>query len=188
VTSVSVRFSILSLAKPLLFLHPKEHMKKIKLLLASYDRRSNALIEAAVRDACYEQAIVECYKTSRVDEFFHQAAQGLYDLVVVSPNHLLPEPSRRGGCVTPCEVAGAVQGIKRQCGLALLAVNVMPKDEATFIEAAADAVFGTVWDAAALKVEVRRTLNLTEPGELVESPRWSWSCLFRLGSRRPVGT
>lgn len=138
-------------------------MKVVNLLLAVSDRRVGNSIEAAVRDACYEQAVVECVRCSRLDEFMRHGRAGWLDLIVVAPNSVLPTSNRRAAQVSREQIADAVRGIKSQGSVPLLAVNVSPEDELPLLEAGVDATFGFPVDTEALKHEVRRALRLSEP-------------------------
>jgi hypothetical protein len=163
---------------------PQNLMKTINLLLANCDRQTNNQIEAAVLDACYNQAAVQCFRTTRVDELLDRGCRERFDLIIVAPNNLLPEPSRRGGQVTIAEVGRTVAAIKRQRHIHVVAVNVPSEFEHRLVEAGADGVLGAPFYAEALKTEVRQLLRLPEATEGPEPARWPFAWLFGRDSQR----
>src|SRR2546421_12800030 len=98
-------------------------MDRITLLLANADRRTSNIVETAVLDVCYNQAVVECVRTARVDEFIQQSFLATYDLLIVAADGLPAEPSRRAGWVTVEEDARAVEAIKEHSSTPLLALS-----------------------------------------------------------------
>ena len=148
------------------------------MLLANPDRHTNNLIEAAVLDVCYDRAAVDCMRTARVDELVSLGLNPEIRLIVLVPDALIAEPSRRGVQVTVAEVSTAIRNLKRRTSTPIITVNVAPQDEAALFEAGADAVLGIPFHAEAFKDEVRQALKLPE---LVESParsRWSFASIF----------
>jgi hypothetical protein len=159
-------------------------MKRLNLLLANMDRRTNNLIEAAVLDACFNQAAVQCTRTGRVDEMVHYGGHPAVQLIVVSPANLVAAPSRKGAPVTIEEVGGAIRSIKEHCATPVIVVNVPAAEELGLRQAGADVVMEGPFDREMLKAEVRQVLNLREP-ETAEPPaRWSLAALFGRGLHR----
>jgi len=150
-------------------------MKTINLLLASSDPRSSNLVQAAVLDACYNQAAVETIRTSHLDELVSLGRRDGIDLIVVTPGKLQPAAKSPVSGVTKDEMAQAIAALKRYSLRPLLAVDVRPQDELVFRQAGADAVFCFPFDSGALKARVRRILKLTgNPGQApVEKPSLS---------------
>ena len=157
-------FSNLILANSVL-MHGQGSMKTVKLLLASFDRRTNNLVEMVVRDACFGRAIVECVRTARIDELYFFATRDEYDFIVVAPNHLMPEPSRKTEQVTLEESLRTIHRIKLQTAAPVIAVSVARESELATIQAGAEAALGLCFTREALEFEVQRVLNLPPQAE-----------------------
>ena len=158
--------------------------KTVNLLLAGSDRRVNNIVEAVVRDVCYEQAMVECTRASSVDEFLRHSGSEWLDLIMVAPDSLLPSPHRRGSRVTMAQTAEAIRSIKSQRSTPVLALDVAPESQIALLEAGLDNAFAFPLDADALKVEVRRLLNLSERVEPATPEKWSFAGSFLRGWQR----
>ncbi len=159
-------------------------MKSVKLLLANSDRRSSNLIEVVVRDVCFERAVVECTRTSRIDEFLFLGTREQFDLIVVAPDHLMPEPSRRTAQVSLDEALRGIRRIKRQSSAPLIAVCVPQGYEPVLIEAGAAATLGLFFRSEAIEAEVRRVLTLPEQVEVAPQVRWSLAGALLRGLQR----
>ena len=159
-------------------------MKSVKVLLGNYDRRINNLVEALVLDVCYDQRSVEFTRMCRANEFFRQGRYAGFDLIVVAPDNLLPEPGRRGDSVALEEVAGAIRTFKSQHSTPIVAIAVSDKDKLPLLEAGADGVMGLPFNCDALKSEVSRALRLPEQVSPAESSKWSLAASFLRGFRR----
>jgi len=138
-------------------------MKTVKLLLANSDRRSSNLSEVVIRDLCFERAIVECTRTSRIDEFLFLGTREQFDLIIVAPDHLVPEPSRKMAHVPVDEALRGIRRIKRQCAAPMIAVCVPAGYESALIEAGAAAALGLFFRSEALEVESCESAHQTEP-------------------------
>jgi hypothetical protein len=143
-------------------------MERVNLLLANADRRTSNLIEAVILDACYNQAIVDCVRTARVDEFVHHASVTPLQLIVVVADGLLAEPSRRASWVSVGEVANAIRAIKEQSSAPILALSTLPEHEVPLLEAGAEGVLNYPLNKDKLRSEVRRVLRLHEPAVAAE--------------------
>ena len=150
-------------------------MKNLSLLLANSDRRINNIVEAVVHDVCYNQAVVHPRRTSRVDELLHLGSRDEFDLVIVAPDHLLAEPSRRVSYVSVSEVARAIRRIKERSCSPILAVAVADGDEMQMLEAGAESTFGPLFDPELLKSAVRDVLRMPELGAQSVSGLWSFA-------------
>jgi hypothetical protein len=148
-------------------------MKTINVLLASGERRGNNLIQTVVLDVCYNRAAVNCVQTGRVDELLAGGGRDGFDLVIVNPRHLSPEPSRRSKIVRIAEVAQVVRAIKRQRAVPVIAVAVSAADKPALVQAGTDGVLGTSFNGDALRGELARILRLPEPAEEAEPARGS---------------
>ena len=148
-------------------------MKTVKLLLANSDRRSSNLIEVVIRDVCFERAVVECTRTSRIDEFLFLGTREEFDLIIVAPDHLVPEPSRKTAQVSVDEAVRGIRRIKRHSSPPLIAVCVPQGYESVLIEAGAEGTLGLFFRSEALEREVRRVLTLPERVEAAPRVRWS---------------
>ena len=148
-------------------------MKNVNLLLANCDQRINKIVEVVVHDVCYNQAVVHPRRTSRVDELLHLGSRDEFDLIIVAPEHLLAEPSRRVSFVSVAEVARAIRLIKARSASPIIAVGVAEEDEFGLLEAGAENSFGPLFDPEALKSAVRDVLKM--PEQVEESGRWSFA-------------
>src|SRR5262245_30966387 len=100
----------------------REVMNTVNVLLGNSDRRINNLLEVAVRDVCYNLAVIECYQTSRIDELLRVGSTGRFGLIFIAPQHLKPEPSRRPQVVSMGEVLRGIQTLRNQCTTPIIAV------------------------------------------------------------------
>jgi hypothetical protein len=150
-------------------------MKKVHVLLANSDRRLNNLIEVAVRDVCYDQLEVECATTIRLDEVLRSGCLGGFGLIFVAPTHLVSGPGRRAASVSIDDAAHAIRTIKNHYATPIIGVGVQPQDELPLLEAGAEKVFGILFDRDELRIELRRLLQLPEPGAEVEPAPSRWS-------------
>lgn len=156
-------------------------MNTVRILLANSDRRSNNLIEVALRDVCFEQAHVDCYTTTRLDEVLHRGCLGEFQLIILSPDNLVTGPPQRAARCTMDEAVAAIRTLKIRCPVPVIAVGVRPLSELAMLEAGADAVFGILFDRDKLRAELRRVLHMPEPVQAQpEANRWSFGAgLFR---------
>ena len=158
-------------------------MKTINLLLAGTERRTNNLIQSVVLDACYNHAAVNCLQTGRVDELLSRGSRAGLDLIIATPNHLLPEPSRRSGTVSAAEVAGVIRTLKQLQAVPVVAVAVPAHDEWAFANAGADSILCLPFNGDALRAEVRRLLRMPQPAGEPESSRGSTFTVLLRGLR-----
>lgn len=161
-------------------------MKTVKVLLGNSDRQMNNLIEATVLDVCYNQAVAQFTRTSRVGEFIDQARHGGFHLIILAPDNLLDDSTRRASFVPLAEVVRAIRSIKSQHSTALLAVGVPAAGEVPLWEAGVDIVLRRPLDPDQLKSEVRRLWQLAEPVEAAEPRRWSLAEALRRSLQRLV--
>jgi DNA-binding response OmpR family regulator len=162
-------------------------MKGFNLLLAGADRRAGNLIEVLVRDVCFTQSVVECTRTGRVDDFIRLARDREFDLVVLAPAHLLPAPGQPGGSRCFQEVLRGLRSVRGRRQIPIVAVNTLPEQQESLLEAGADAVVGVPINYDQLKSEVRRVLRIPEPvAETVveEQPKVSFLGLLLRGFQR----
>ncbi len=156
-------------------------MKTINVLLASTERRTNNLIQAVVLDVCYDRAAVNCIQTGRVDELQARGAREGFDLVIVSPGHMVAEPSRRSKTVTLEEVAHAIKRIKLWRPVPVIAVAVAPKEQPVMLDAGADGVLGIPFNGDAMREELSRLLELPELESEPEPARGGLTTFFMRG-------
>lgn len=146
-------------------------MDRINLLLANADRRTRNLVETIVHDACYNQAVLECARTGRVDELAYEAWSYEFQLVILAADTLQPEPSRRGvSWVEVDEVVLAIRNIKSHRPTHVIVTGATPEDEYLLLEAGADAVLLRPLVPEILKHEIQRVLGLTEVHETQATP------------------
>jgi hypothetical protein len=155
-------------------------MKNIHMLVANTDRRTNNLVEAAVLDACFERAAVDCTRIARLGELAKCGSYSGNDLIVIAPHHLLGEPGRGQSSASVEDVCEVIEQLKYRTSAPILAVNVSPQAQEAVTSAGADAVFGIPVDIGAFKNEVREALSshLEESFEEAPRRRWSLSTLF----------
>jgi hypothetical protein len=164
-------------------------MKTIHLLLGSSDRRISNLIEVAVRDACYGQGVVECYRSSQLDDFTQRGCIEGHDLIIFTPDHLLPGLVRKKPRDVMDEAIRAIQSIKEHRAVPMIAIGVSEEDELRLLMAGAENVFPILFNENVLKDEVRRILGLTEPSHpadtsIVNRSTSSWAGFFAKGLER----
>ena len=148
-------------------------MKSVYVLLANSNRRTNNLIEVAIRDACYEQVHIECLTTNQLDEVLHRGSSDEVELIFLASDNLVSGPPRHASHCSPADVSRAIRALKKMRSVCIMAVGVLPQDEPLLLEAGADKVFGLLLDRGDVRTEVRRALNLLEPVAEVEGGRWS---------------
>jgi hypothetical protein len=146
-------------------------MDRINLLLANADRRMRNLVESIVHDACYNQAVLECARTGRVDELAYEAWSYEFQLVILAADTLQPEPSRRGvAWVELDEILLAIRNMKSHRTTSVIVTGAVPENEFLLLEAGADAVLLRPLSSPTLKFEIQRVLGLTETHEEGEPP------------------
>jgi len=148
-------------------------MKTLNVLLCHSDRRVNNLIEVLVRDVCYNQAVVNCVRSTQVEDFIIQARERECDLVIVAPDDLLPAGGRRVPRGSISEAIRAVREIRERRAVPIIAVGISVEFELALLEAGVDRVLDLPFNCDKLKSEVREVLNLAEWVEPAAAPeRW----------------
>lgn len=146
-------------------------MDRINLLLANADRRTRNLVESVVHDACYNQAVLECARTGRVDELAYEAWSYDFQLVILAADTLQPEPSRRGvSWVDLEEILLAIRNIKSHRKTAVIVTGATPENEYLLLESGADAVLLKPLVSDTLKHEIQRVLGLAQVQEEQAEP------------------
>jgi hypothetical protein len=155
-------------------------MRRINLLLAGAERRTCNSLEAMVLDVCYDQAVVETTRTTRVDELVYLGSRDGLQLIMVAVDHLLAEPSRRGIAVAAEEAVRAIRLIRHERLTPILAVAMSAELETTLLEAGADHVaIGMNLNPQQIKCLLRGLLHIPELAEVAAPPaRWSLGNLF----------
>ncbi len=149
-------------------------MNTVKVLIANSDRRMNNLVEVAVRDVCYEQRLVECSITGRLDELLHRGCVEKPGLIFLAPNHVVIGPERRASSASLEDAARCIRTIKSRHSAPIIAIGVRQDNEQALLEAGADTVFGILFDRDKLRSEIRRGLALPEQFTEAETTnRWS---------------
>ena len=156
-------------------MHGRKSMKVVHVLLGNSERRINNLVEVALRDVCYNQAVVEFTRTQRVDELLHLGCRRRFDLVILAPDNLVPEPSRRAARVSIDEVVRAIRIIKRQHSIPIIGVGVPNEHQMAILEAGVENAFGILFDSELLKSEVRLVLRFPEKVEPTSANRGSFA-------------
>jgi hypothetical protein len=159
-------------------------MRTVKLLLGNSHRRLNNLIEVLVRDVCYEQAFVDIQITSRIGEFIRRGFSERPDLLMLAPEHLLPEPSRKTSHNFTEEAVRAIQTLKRRSSNPIIVMGVPEAQQIQFLEAGAESAFGVLFNHDGFKAEIRRVLRVEEFVEAPAPPRWSFADALLRGWER----
>ena len=159
-------------------------MKRVNLLLASANRRVSSIVEATVRDVCYEQAVVECTTAHGVEDFRRHSGSEWLDLILVEPDSLRPPIKRRSNRPVLEQTAEAIRSLKSQRTTPVLALNVAPEHHTTLLEAGADNAFCYPLNSEVLKAELRRLLRLEEPSEPTPAGGWSLASALLRGLKR----
>jgi hypothetical protein len=140
-------------------------MKNLSLLVAGSDRQLSNAIEVVVRDVCYDHAVVECFRTARLDECVFRACAEEFDLIVVAPEELFHGPGYGSAPASLEQVLGGVQAIKSRSSAPILAIRISEENEIALLEAGVENTFGKHFDREKLKSDVRRVLRLSEPAK-----------------------
>jgi len=160
-------------------------MKKIRLLLGSADGRINSLIQATVLDVCYNHATVDCTRTVRLCEFVNHAGSGYFDIRVLAPEHLLPEPGHEAGSTPTEKVAQTVWSIKKERPEPLIVLTSSAEEHSRLFEAGADAVVKSVpFNANEFAAAVRELLAIQEQTNPEVSAGWSLLAFLARGFHR----
>jgi hypothetical protein len=154
-------------------------MEKIKLLLAHSDRRVTNQIEVSVLDVCFDRAVVQSTRISRLDEFVHQGGLWDYDLIIVGGEHLFRDKTQQSWASVD-EVVKGIETIRAQSSNPIVVLAKSSVDSEALLAAGADAVLSSPFDPEDLKTELRALLDLSDVVEIEHSGRWSGiGSLFR---------
>lgn len=155
-------------------------MRRINILLASAERRTSNALEAIVLDVCYEQAVAEITRTARIDELVNYGSRDGLELIVITADHMLAEPSRRGAMVTNAEMLRAIRLIREQRSTPILAATLSAANEPALVDAGADFVStGLILNADRIKLELRRLLHVPVLAEEATPARGSFGSWLR---------
>lgn len=155
-------------------------MRRINILLASAERRTSNVLEAMVLDVCYEQAVAAITRTARIDELVNYGSRDGLELIVITADHLLAEPSRRGAMVTNAEVLRAIRLIREHRSTAILAATLSAANEPALLDAGVSFVTtGLVLNSEQIKSELRRFLQVPVLAQETTSARGSLGSWLR---------
>jgi len=134
---------------------------------------------------------VDCYRSPKLDDFKLRGCVEEHDLIIVTPQHLLPGLVRRKSQNMIEEAIRAIQSIKEHRQVPVIAVGVSEQDELRFLMAGADNVFPIFFNGDALKAEVARVLALTAQSAVEETAASnrgasSWAGFFARGFERLI--
>jgi hypothetical protein len=158
--------------KPVALDSPAKLMESIKLLSAHSDRRVSNQIEVAILDVCYNQAVVNSTRISRLDEFVHQGGLWDFDLMVVGADHLFADKTQKNWAATQA-VADAIEQVRQHRSTPIIALAASQGVADALLQAGADVVLSTPFNADQFKAEVRSLLELSSAVEPVSSSGWS---------------
>jgi DNA-binding response OmpR family regulator len=159
-------------------------MKTVNVLLCHSDRRVSNLIEVLVRDVCYNQAVVHCARTVRVEDFIIQARERECDLIILAPDELLPCQGQRAPRGSIVEALRAVREIRERRAMPIVATSVAAGQESLLLEAGVDRVLELPFNCDRLKMVVREALNLSEWVEPAAAEPWSLASALMRGFHR----
>ena len=150
-------------------------MKTLNVLLCHSDRRVNNLIEVLVRDVCYNQAVVHCSRSAQVEDFIIQARERECDLIILTPDALLPVSGQRVPRGSISEAVRAIREIRQRRVMPIIATDASAEQELLLLEAGVDRVMESPFNCDKLKSTVREVLNLSESVEPVLPVRSSFA-------------
>lgn len=130
------------------------------------------MVEVAVLDVCYDRAVVESTRTSRLDDFVRQGSLWDFDLIVVGADELFQD-RRQEGSASATEVAKGIEDVRVQHTTPIIALTASSVAGQVLLEAGADVVLPLPLNADQLKTELRALLDLSEFVEDSETSRWS---------------
>ena len=159
-------------------------MKKVNLLVANSDRGLHNRIQRLVLDVCFDQTVVETTRIGRADELVKLASTGVYQLVIVAADDLVPGPGLRDSWVSADEAVRAIHAIRCQSDTPVIAVTVFPGEEAPLLEAGVECVVRLPFEDEKLKLAVRQALRMADPVGESKPRRWSWNELILRGFQR----
>jgi hypothetical protein len=136
-------------------------METFNVLSGCSERRINNHIEIALREVCYEQALVQCHFTHRLDAWLSEASTKSFHLLVLAPEHMIRGIGGKTETVTIPEACEAVRTIKNLRPSPILAVTSRTKSESLLLEAGVERVFPPIFNEGILRDELRRVLNLS---------------------------
>jgi DNA-binding response OmpR family regulator len=163
-------------------------MKTVNVLLCYSDRRVSNLIEVLVRDVCYNQAVVHCTRTVRVEDFIIQARERECDLIILAPDELLPSQGQRAPRGSIALALRAIREIRQRRTMPIIATSVPAEQESLLLEAGVDRVLELPFNCDKLKSVVREALNFSEWVEPVPAEPWSLAGALMRGFHRLTQT
>jgi hypothetical protein len=150
-------------------------VKAFKLLLGNSERRVSNLIEALVRSACADQAIVECTRAAEIGDFTRQGCEEQLDLIIIVPDKVRPDLSPHGSLGPLGESLRALGTIRRKFATPIIALCGRDGSQSALMEAGADHVLELPFNCEELKRLVRRTLHFQPPCERSAPSRWAFA-------------
>jgi hypothetical protein len=142
-------------------------MATVNLLIGNSEPRVSNLIEALVRDVCGQKAQLECTRAPRADDLIILGCQREFDLIILIPDNLQPDPALPYPLDPAAAAARAIVNIRNQSAAPIIAAAVFAQYESILLEAGADRVLELPFNCAALKDTVRDILQLPEVVEPV---------------------
>jgi hypothetical protein len=137
-------------------------METVKVLIGNSEPRVSNLIEALVRDVCSQKAQLDCTRAKRADHFIILGCQRAFDLIILIPDNLLPDPAQPYQLDPAAAAARAIINIRNQSDAPIIAAAVFAQYESILLEAGADRVLELPFNCAALKDTVRDILQLPD--------------------------
>lgn len=159
-------------------------MKTVRLLLGNSQARVSNLIETLVRSVCADQAVVETTRTAQAGDFTRLGCEEEFDLIIVLPDNLLPDPSPQGSLGPFGESVRAIAAIRQQCPAPIIAISASPQSESALMEAGVDCVLELPFKCEQVKAAVQQALTLSPPAEQPSKSRGSLAAALMRGFQR----
>jgi len=153
----------------------------MNLLLGNSEQLLTNFVEVLVQDACADMGIVTSTSVRTVEGLILQGLTGRFDLVIVIPNNLVPDPTCARAYDPFAEAAEAIRILKKRCGMPVLvaaAFNGRTTEEAILWRAGADRVLELPFHPDEFASTVRDLLTHSGQGGAEKGGgRLSWAAL-----------
>ena len=155
-------------------------MQTIHVLLGNCEGLLSDYLEALLNEVYGPCAVVQCTRTSWLEEFQRHCRTRSFDLLVLIPSNLRCEDGKTAALNRTAAVVGLIRSLKSRRSpplLALAVANQRAYEEPLFLDAGVDLVLGLPFTAAAMKWAFRRLLCAPAVGETLSRRPWlcSWS-------------
>jgi len=97
-------------------------MNTVNLLLGNSEEPINDLLEALVQEVCGDRAAVKSIRTGRTDEFIRLSCEQQFELLILVPHELSPDPSEPAMLSHIGEAVRTIRLIRSQNATPLVAI------------------------------------------------------------------